>query len=261
LGNKISNRDGIILAAGLGNRLRATDSEMIIKPLVDVDNIALLVRTLISLEIADCNRVVIVLGWKAEEIRRQIIKEYKGPLILDFAYNHQYNLNNGVSVLCAQQFISGEYILTMADHILDAKIMYLVRDSHPLEGGATLCVDYKLETIFDIDDATKVLAEGNSIRMIGKKIKKFNCIDTGIFIGTKGLMDSLARIYEQKSDVSLTDGIQDLADSGKVEALDIGEAFWQDVDTPEMLEHAEKLLRTQNRTLENDIRSITSKKA
>ena len=66
---QVNNRDGIILAAGLGSRLINSDSETTIKPLATVESITLLLRTINSIEVADCSRVVIVLGWKAEEIR------------------------------------------------------------------------------------------------------------------------------------------------------------------------------------------------
>ncbi|MBA4369600.1 MAG: hypothetical protein C0403_18400 [Desulfobacterium sp.] len=120
--------------------------------------------------------------------------------------------------------------------------MKLISIHVPQKGGATLCVDYKLDTIFDMDDATKVFAENQVIKCIGKKITDYNCIDTGVFIGTIGLMDAIERVYQQKGDASLSEGVQVLADAGKMQALDIGDCFWQDVDTPEMLNHAEKLL-------------------
>ena len=246
---ELKNRDGIVLAAGLGSRLVNSDSETTIKPLANVESITLLVRTINSLEVADCRRVVIVLGWKAEELRGQIVRRYNGPLALDFAYNGQYELKNGISVLCAQPIISGEFILTMADHVLDDDIMYRIRGHHPPEGGATLCVDYKMDTIFDIDDATKVLAVESRIKKIGKNLKDYNCIDTGVFIGTNGLMEAIDRVYKKKGDASLSEGVQVLANKGLMEVLDIEDAFWQDVDNEHMLKHAEKLLRWRSHNI------------
>jgi len=250
---ELKNRDGIVLAAGIGSRLINSNIETTIKPLANVESLTLLVRTINSLEVADCSRVVIVLGWKAEEIKEQIVRRYNGPLALDFVYNEQFKLKNGISVLCAQPFISGEFILTMADHVLDDDIMYRIRDHHPPEGGATLCVDYKLNTIFDIDDATKVVAVESRIEKIGKKLKEYNCIDTGVFIGTDGLMEAIDQVYKEKGDTSLSEGVQLLADRGLMEVLDIKDAFWQDVDNLDMLQHAEKLLTEKRRGLYNPI--------
>lgn len=239
--NQNKNKTGIILAAGLGSRFNKSGPT--IKPLIDLGGIPLLIRTLHSLEIAGCKNIVIVLGCQAQTIEKLVRAQYNGPLELIFAFNQNYELQNGLSVLTARPFIKDEFILTMADHLMDDKIMRLISNHrHPL-GGATLCVDYKLGTIFDIDDATKVLTKNSLIKKIGKMIKNFNCIDTGIFIGSNGLMDAINQVYQEKGDASLSEGVQLLADKGLMEALDIKDAFWQDVDNREMLKHAETILR------------------
>ena len=85
-------RKGIILAAGLGSRLSAEGNDGNCKPLMLVDNITLLIRTIKSLEIAACEQVVIVLGHRAAKIENYIRSEYDGNLPLIFAVNHKYNL-------------------------------------------------------------------------------------------------------------------------------------------------------------------------
>jgi choline kinase len=243
-------RTGVILSAGIGSRLNNNNyNKSFIKPLTTVDGLILLLRTIKSLEISNCERIVIVVGWQAGKVKDYITSHYCGSATLEFVTNNEYHLQNGISVLCARPFVEGDFILTMADHILDEQIMCLARDHHPPEGGATLCVDYKLETIFDIDDGTKVLAQDSLIRKIGKNLKKYNCIDTGVFIGTDGLIDAIDHVYKEKGDASLSEGVQLLANHGLMEALDIKDAFWQDVDNMEMLLHAEKLLNSQVKTL------------
>ena len=242
----IRRRTGVILAAGMGMRLRKLSKDNSgLKPLVPVGDLELLLRTIHSHEKAARERVVIVTGWQAEYVENEISACYTGPVELCFAYNENYRLKNGISVLCARSFVMGDFILTMADHVLDGRIMELVKDHKPPADGATLCVDYKIDTIFDIDDATKVVEEKGRIRKIGKEIEGYNCIDTGVFIATDGLFNAIDRIYRQNGDASLSEGVQLLADSGKMETLDIVDAFWQDVDSPEMLAHAEELLRNQ----------------
>ena len=238
-----NNRTGIILAAGLGTRLCSFDSEIQYKPLAHIDNMTLLLRTINNHEVAGCKRVIIVLGWQAENIKSSIMAEYSGSVHLHFVVNDNYRLKNGISVLCAKPFVGEEFILTMADHILDDGIMLLTRGNHPPSDGATLCVDYKINSIFDIDDATKVYSENDFIKSIGKNIKNFNCIDTGVFIGTRGLMDAIENVYKKKGDAALSEGVQFLCDQGLMKSLDIKNCFWQDVDTPEMLAHAAKILK------------------
>ncbi len=161
---------GVVLAAGFGSRLAAEGDASSTKPLLVVGNRPLFDRTLHSLEVAGCRAVVIVVGHEAELLQRRIEVDYTGPLPLIFAHNPDYQLSNGLSVLCAAPHVGDEFVLTMADHVLGDELMRLARDHHPPPDGATLCVDYKLDTIFDMDDATKVLANHGFIGAIGKEI-------------------------------------------------------------------------------------------
>ncbi len=243
-----AGRPGVVLAAGLGSRLARPGEETSAKPLLEVFGVPLLLRTLGSLELAGCAEVVVVLGSAADRVRQVVEGGYRGPLALHFVLNPDYRLSNGISVLCARERVAGrEFVLTMADHVLDDPIMHLVRAHRPAAGGATLCVDYKVDEVFDLDDATKVLAEEGHIRAIGKQLETYNCIDTGVFVCTEGLMAALAAVRAEAGDASLSDGIQRLAAAGLMQALDVGDAFWQDVDTPEMMTHAEQVLALRAR--------------
>jgi 1L-myo-inositol 1-phosphate cytidylyltransferase len=236
------SKTGVILAAGFGSRLEGTSDDTSLKPLTPVAGKPLIYRTIHSLEIAGCEKVVIVVGHGGEEVEAEVRESYTGDTELIFAKNERYELQNGVSVLTAAPYVSDPFILTMADHILSDDLMELAGSHIPPQQGATLLVDYKIDTIFDMDDATKVLADENKIDQIGKQIAEYNCIDTGVFIATQGLIDALNDELERRGDASLSDGIQHLASEDKMTVLDIGEAFWQDVDTPEMLAHAEEQL-------------------
>ena len=238
-----SKNIGVVLSAGMGSRLASVDDSSFAKPILRVGGVPLLVRTLHSLELAMCQKVIVVLGYQAEIIKRAVLFEYNGTVELQFVYNPHFNLMNGVSLLCAKPYVDDQFILTMADHILDDKIMSIARGHRPPVNGASLCVDYKLETIFDINDATKVLAEGNLVKAIGKDLKIYNCIDTGVFIATPALMTAIGEIYDKTGDASLSDGVHALSKKSRMTCLDIADAFWQDVDTPNMRLHAESLLK------------------
>lgn len=236
-------RTGIILAAGFGSRLAGTVKETSLKPLTPVAGIPLIFRTIRSLEIAGCSKIVIVLGYAYDEIRKDIETVYTGTTPIVFVRNEQYRLSNGLSVLAALPEIEGSvFVLTMSDHILSDEMMQLAAKHQPPENGATLLVDYKIDSIFDMEDATKVYEEQGFIVKIGKGISGYNCIDTGVFVCTMGLTENIKAVYESKGDSSLSDGVQALSAKKKMTVLDIKEAFWQDIDTPEMLQHAESVL-------------------
>ncbi len=234
-------RSGVVLAAGLGSRLVNGKNGYKNKPLVSVEGVSLLLRTLGSLELA-CERVVIVLGFAADTIRLYIERQYKGPMELLFVVNEKYKLSNGLSVLAAGKYLDDDFILAMADHVMDDSLLELAREYDLVAGGAALLIDYKLDTIFDMDDATKVLEKNGKIFSIGKDITNYNCVDTGLFVCSRALLDALDEVYKATGDASLSAGVQKLSEKGLMYTVDIQDGFWQDVDTEEMLEHAEKHL-------------------
>ena len=235
-------RTGVVLAAGFGSRLARDGTDTSIKPLVEVHGMPLLFRTFRSLERAGCARVVVVLGHEADRLRAEIESRYDGPLALAFALNPHFALKNGVSALCARPHVSGTFVLTMSDHVVDDAIMDRVRMHEPPAGGATLCVDYKIDQVFDLDDATKVVEKDGKLVDIGKTLSTYNCIDTGVFVCTTGLLDAIDAVYRETGDASLSNGVARLAAQGSMTVLDVEDGFWQDVDTPEMLAHAESAL-------------------
>ena len=239
-------RTGLVLAAGFGSRLRGSDDDTSLKPLTRVGGTPLLLRVVQSLELAGCAKVVIVTGYGAADVEARLRTLYTGPAEIVFTLNPRYELSNGLSVLAAREHVADEFVLVMADHVIGDEVMTIAAAHRPVEGGATLLVDYKLETIFDMDDATKVLSgPGGRIVSIGKQIPHYDCVDTGVFVCTGALMDTIAAVFEAEGDASLSDGVQALSARGTMRVLDIGDGFWQDVDTPEMLAHAERVLRAR----------------
>ncbi len=237
-----SEYKGLILAAGYGSRLAGVSPVTSFKPLTPVNGKPLIFRTIESLDLAGCNEIIIVLGFGYEEIKKAILNIYEGEVPLTFVYNEQYELSNGVSVLSAADHLGDRFIMTMADHILGDSLMKIAKKTKLEDNTAALLVDFKLEEIFDMDDATKVLSKDGKIVSIGKQITEYNCVDTGLFVCTDGLLTELRKHYAEYGDTSISDGVQDLAENGNMFAIDIGGGMWQDVDTPEMLEQAEKLL-------------------
>ncbi len=235
-------RTGVVLAAGFGSRLEGISDETALKPLTPVAGVPLIQRTLRSLEVAGCERIAVVLGHGAPEVRAAAESVHDGSAELVFVVNNRYELANGVSVLAARDTVEGDFLLTMADHVFGDAVMQLAGAHAPPEHGATLLVDYDIAGVFDLDDATKVLERDGRIASIGKQIVDYNCIDTGLFVCTSALMDALAEVYAERGDASLSDGIQRLAASGSMTVLSIGDGFWQDVDTPAMLAEAERRL-------------------
>ena len=109
-----------------------------------------------------------------------------------------------------------------------------------------LAVDPNIDRVFDLDDATKVLRNGDRIVDIGKEIAHYDALDTGMFLCSPTLFDRL-ELAAKEGNCSLSDGMRQLIAEGRLRALEIGEGQWQDLDTPEALAHAEAVFDSTER--------------
>ncbi len=237
-------KTAVILAAGNGTRLAGDKSGPApSKPLTELAGIPLVVRTLMTLEAGGFDRAVLVTGYRGEEVRAALQADPRVHMELRFAHNEQWRQSNGVSVLAARPFVEGEFHLLMSDHIFDVGILHALAaaDLHPQ--GALLAVDRKLGSIYDMDDATKVVTgdDGRVLR-IGKQLKQFDAVDTGVFRCTPALFEALLAAHARRGDCSLSDGVGTLAASGRMHTVDVKDAWWQDVDTPGSMIHGRRLL-------------------
>lgn len=235
-------KQAVILAAGFGSRIRG-ESQPLPKPLVRCGGLPLLKRNLLTAASEGITRFVMIVGCDGDRVEAAIADDPDlAHLELIFVENPDYNLSNGVSVLKARPYVDGEFFLMMADHIVDRAIFRTLQ-GEPARGGLVLAVDYKISTIFDMDDATKVkVGPLNTIAHIGKEIPEYDAIDTGVFRIDPALFEHLQAVLDAKGDTSLSDGVQAFTASGKARVADVGEAWWQDVDTPETRVYGESLL-------------------
>lgn len=236
-------RQAVILAAGLGSRLRATDT--LPKPLTPVCGVPLLKRTVLTLGRGGIREAVVVVGFARKLVESVLVADEDIAALgiaLRFIENPDYTLGNGVSVLAAEGQIADGFVLSMADHVYDQALVELACRSDLTEADLYLCVDRRVSEIYDIDDATKVRTHGDLIVDIGKHLAVYDCIDCGVFAVTPALLDVLREARAQRGDCSLSDGVRALAAIRRARVVDIGTAFWQDVDTLEALARAESIL-------------------
>lgn len=230
----------VVLAAGTGSRLRSDRG--VPKPLLMLGGRPLVLRVLDRFAEAGVREAVVVVGYRAEEVRAGI--EAGGPgLAVRFAPNPRFLMSNGLSVLAAREAVGERsFFLSMSDHVFERSLIDGLGRAPLPEDGLVLAVDRKLDRIFDMDDATKVRSEGGRIVQIHKRLDRFDAVDTGLFSCTPALFDAItaAAAGHPEGDCSLSDGVKALAASGRALVHDIGDGRWQDVDTPEMAAEAEQ---------------------
>jgi len=229
----------LILAAGNGSRL-VSRSSSIPKPLVRVHGMPLLERIIISARAAGICRFVIVVGYRGEVIRRWCAQRSFADVAITFVDNCDYHKDNGISVLKARSELRDPFLLLMADHIFESRTAKSLLQQPLGKGEVILAVDSNLNGIFDVDDVTKVRRDGDHIVDIGKQITEYDAFDTGMFLCSPELF-SILESAKKNDNCSLSDGMRELGQARRLRAFDIGDASWQDVDTPEALAYTEAL--------------------
>ncbi|MBI5514752.1 MAG: histidinol-phosphate transaminase [Deltaproteobacteria bacterium] len=240
----------IILAAGSGSRLARADTPP--KPLRAVSGVPLLVRILRTMLAEGLRDVVVVTGFEAERLEGELVARCPGGMSLRFVRNPSWERSNGLSVLAARAFLDRDCVLSMADHLVAPELLRRVLRAELAPGACALGVDFDVERCFDLDDATKVRVRGTDIVAIGKDLGEYNAIDTGIFRAGPALVEALDAVAKDRGDASLSDGVRALAARGRFHAVDVGDARWIDVDTPEAHARAEAMLRVFGDTLDDD---------
>src|SRR6266508_1664636 len=233
-------REAVILMAGEGSRLRGSDKTFL-KPFVLVRGRPLISYTLDALIHGGIRTVNFVVGYESERMIAQVNQLVPSGLSTSFIEHRDWRKQNGVSLLSAAGRVTSPFLLAMSDHVFENAVVDRLLDSFA-PGFLNIAVDRKLDSIFDLDDAMKVRVRGNKITDIGKTLRDYNAIDIGLFVCPLEIFDYLERAKSgsRQSDCSLADGVRLMARDNKVRATDIGESWWQDVDTPQMLQHAER---------------------
>ncbi|RJO67352.1 MAG: nucleotidyltransferase [Myxococcales bacterium] len=236
----------VILAAGWGSRIQSlsVDGAPISKPLIPLKGQPMIARVIRTLAKAGIRRVVVVTGYLRERV--ETLVHMLGPQLkikVDTIYNPRWDdLANGVSALAAEPLVEEPFLLSMSDHAFDLGIVASLVAEGPRDMAVRLCIDRKIDQVFDLDDATKVKTEGERIVAIGKNLTDYNAVDIGLFSCLPEIFGTLSAAFAEKGDCSLSDGMRRLGEAGRFGYFDVGAALWQDADTVETLRHAEMML-------------------
>jgi 1L-myo-inositol 1-phosphate cytidylyltransferase len=229
--------DAVILMAGTGSRLRGS-TDTIAKPLIPIAGRPLICYAIDSFARVGVKTLHAVVGPNGDELAAAVAPLLPADMQFCPIPNPNWQKQNGVSLLTAAGKVSAPFFLAMGDHLFERSILdHLI--AHADLARLNLAIDKKIASIFDLDDAMKVQTRGNLIAAIGKNLESYDAIDTGIFLCPEIMFEYLRRALKN-NDCALADGVRLMAEDRKALAIDIREAWWQDVDTPEMLARAQQ---------------------
>jgi 1L-myo-inositol 1-phosphate cytidylyltransferase len=228
--------DAVILMAGSGSRLQAS----VPKPLVPISGRPLISRVIDRLLDVGVRKLYVVVGYESDKLLAGLKPLIPPDMQLHSIANPHWEKQNGISLLCADGHVNAPFVLTMADHLFEASILNILLEQAEAD-SLNLAVDRKMESIFDLDDAMKVQTRNGFVTAIGKSLTSYDAIDTGLFVCPAEVF-SYVKAARKNDDCSLADGVRLMANDQKVRAIDIGDAWWQDVDTDAMFARAEEEL-------------------
>src|SRR5690625_405672 len=129
----------VILAAGRGERMRALARS---KPLLPVLGMPLLERLVRTVHQCGIHDVVIVTGYEHHAIHSWAMgfreQHPIGPNVVLAHNEHWQEGDNGLSLLAAQDYVSGPFLLLMADHVYDSELIHSLSQAALPSKGAVL---------------------------------------------------------------------------------------------------------------------------
>lgn len=233
--------DALILAAGYGSRIADLCSP---KPLVEVAGRALIEWSVIQAARVGIRNAVVVTGHRADEIEAQLpaIAGRCGVMLTPCRLA-DWSRPNGYSVLAGSTLLPGNYLLMMADHLFDARLLAKLVGGMDREAGAALAIDRQCHgPAIDPEDATWVATRADgSIAAIGKHLTAYDAVDCGAFVATPDLAEALAEAIAHGASGTLSEGMQRLAACDLADTVDVTGIPWIDVDDPAMHALAERM--------------------
>ncbi|MBW6522901.1 NTP transferase domain-containing protein [Sphingomonas sp. RHCKR47] len=234
----------VIVAAGFGSRLRAVSPS---KPLTPVAGIPLIERVILAAREGGARAFTVVTGHEGDALEAHLARTaLAGGLSIDCVRTDDWSRPNGHSVLSGAARVGAQrHLLMMADHLFDPALVarVIASPAAPLVLG----IDRRLDNpLVDLDDVTRVRTardeHGTRIVAIGKHLPDYDCYDTGVFAVDGRFHDALRRSIDAGGSGSISAGVEALARDGAARIVDVGDAWWLDVDDPRALAQAEDAL-------------------
>jgi choline kinase len=247
---KSNNMKAVILAAGVGSRIRPL-TDNCPKSLLKVGGHTIL-EMMIS-HIRDCGitDVVIVLGYLQEQIKDYVSQNFP-ELNTHFITNDQYaTTNTGFSLMLARDLVAGSsFIKFDADVVFDKTIL---RQLISCDHDNALCIDKNIQ--LDAEEIKVIIRENNRVVKASKMVNPKEAIGESIGI-EKICADTAIQLFAEleimMQDTQNHQEYYEAAYERLIEkdvpfyALNISGLKWIEIDTQEDFVSAKKIFSSKN---------------
>ena len=248
----------IILAAGMGRRLGSYTKENT-KCMVPVNGVKLIDRVLTQLSQLNLQRVIIVVGYKGQELIKYLDHRYDDKLKIEFVNNPIYDRTNNIYSLSLvkEQMQEDDTILIESDLIFSDRLFSMIlADERP-----NIALVAKYETWMD-GTMVRIDQDGNIVNFVPKKAFNYQEVDS--YYKTVNIY-KFSKAFSQTQYVPFLDAyckalgnneyyeqalrVITLLDKTNLKALDIGNEKWYEIDDVQDLDIAETIFAKDDEML------------
>ena len=248
----------IILAAGMGKRLKNL-TEDITKCMVKVNGVTIIERMLAQIDAMNLNRIVIVVGYKGDKLKKYI-KTLNIKTPIEFLENNIYDKTNNIYSLyiAKEKLREDDTLLFESDLIFDSEVLQkLVKNPYP-----SLALVAKYESWMD-GTVVKLDSENNIKGFFGKKDFDYNDISeyyktVNIYKFGKHFSDTCYVPFLEAYNKALGNNeyyeqvlkVITMLDKPEIKAECLGNESWYEIDDIQDLNIAESIFIEPERKLD-----------
>lgn len=219
-----------------------------VRSLAKVDGLPLIIRNLRTLHAAGVEEAIVVTGFEAERVSDALSMYHVGLNVIE-VHNPHWERGNAHSVLAAADYIDGPCLLLPCGHLYPPSLVRrMLRFPAPVD-SIVLAVDRRVDEVFDENECIKVKLYGELAWDVGMNLESADGVAPGMIRISIHLIETLRRLVAH-ADLSILDCIRALARRGRVRALDVKNARWIAISSPQARRYAELLLQLHGDTLE-----------
>lgn len=236
----------IILAAGMGKRLgELTQGDT--KCMVKVNGIPLIDRTLSQLSKLTLSRVIIVIGYKGENLKNYVGNEYKG-LKIEYINNPVYDTTNNIySLSLAKEELQKEDTLLIESDLIFDDVLFPMIVNNPYPNLALVA---KYETWMD-GTMVCIDADCNIVNFVPKQAFRYEDVD--VYYKTVNIykfsrefssneyvpfLDAYSKVMGNNEYYEQVLRVLTLLHSSALKALPISDEKWYEIDDVQDLDIA-----------------------
>ena len=240
----------VILAAGMGKRL-GTYTKDNTKCMLPVNGVRLIDRLIPQLASLNLSRIIIVVGYKGENLIQYLAGKYDDLVKIEYIDNPVYDKTNNIYSLslAKDKLIEDDTILVESDLIFDDSLFQLIAESsYPNLALVAKYESWMDGTMVRIDD------DLNIVNFIPKKAFKYSDIDfyyktVNIYKFSKAFLqekyvpflDAYCKALGNNEYYEQVLRVITLLDNSELKALPIGHRKWYEIDDCQDLDIAESL--------------------